>query len=96
MITTVVLAAMLPMGLLLPESTLAAEWFGIFAAFVAINTVIYVLLSVSKLFPVIRFGRRGDGQSRRVETRSIYPEGFAQYQRGDDGADDASDPLISG
>lgn len=96
MISTSVFTAMQPMGLLLPESTLAAEWFGIFAAFVAINTVIYVLLSVSKLFPVIRFGRRGDGQSRRVETRSIYPEGFAQYQRGDDAPDISTGSMTGG
>jgi len=66
----------IPAGILLPESVLYSDWFGVFAAFVAINTVIYVLLSLSKLFPVIRFGRKRKGYELRAETRSIYPEGF--------------------
>ncbi len=63
-----------PAGILLPESILQSEWFTVFATFVAVNTVIYVVLSVSKLFPVVRslgFRKRKD----RAETRSIYPEG---------------------
>lgn len=62
-------------GILLPRAVLQTEWFGVFAAFVAINTIIYVVLSLSKLFPVIRFGWRRDGRELRVEERSIYPEG---------------------
>jgi len=64
-----------PAGILLPESLLYSDWFGVFAAFVAINTMIYVLLSVSKLLPVFRFGRRRKGREFRGETRSIYPNG---------------------
>ena len=63
-----------PWGILLPESVLQSHWFGDFATFVAINTVIYVVLSVSKLFPVIRFGRRRDGRQQRAKSRSIYPD----------------------
>ncbi|WP_082677855.1 hypothetical protein [Leucobacter chromiiresistens] len=61
-------------GLLFPEEILSSEWFGVFATVVAINTLIYVVLGVSKLVPVIRFGRKGSGRNRRTETRSIYPE----------------------
>jgi len=60
-------------GLLFPESVLQSDWFAVFATFVAINTVIYVALSVSKLFPVIRFRRRGFRM--RAQERSIYPTG---------------------
>jgi len=63
---------MIHSGLLFPESLLDAPWFGVFAAFVAINTVIYVLLSISKLFPVIHFKSK-KGRKDRVESRSIYP-----------------------
>lgn len=45
-----------------------------FATLVAINTLIYVVLGVSKLVPIIRFGGKSSGRNRRAETRSIYPE----------------------
>lgn len=61
-------------GLLFPESILSSDWFGVFATVVAINTLIYVVLGVSKLFPIVRFGRSRQGRSRRTETRSIYPD----------------------
>ncbi|MEJ6488969.1 hypothetical protein PQI23_04450 [Leucobacter sp. USCH14] len=62
------------MGLLFPEEMLSSEWFGVFATVVAINTLIYVVLGVSKLVPIIRFGSKSSGRNRRAETRSIYPE----------------------
>lgn len=60
-------------GGLLPESVMHTRWFAVLAAFVAVNTVIYVSLSVFKIFPVLRRPRRG--WARRSETRSIYPDG---------------------
>ncbi len=60
-------------GFLLPESVLYSDWFAVLATFVAINTVIYVVLGVTKILPQLRpLGRRG--YSRRSETRSIHPE----------------------
>lgn len=60
-------------GILLPESLLQTDWFGILATFVAINTVIYVVLGLIKVLPLWR--RRGHhGASRRSETRSIHPD----------------------
>ena len=60
-------------GILLPESVLASEWFAVLAAFVAINTVMYVTLAVAKTLPKVHpydlFPRR----YTRAETRSIYP-----------------------
>jgi len=61
-------------GLLFPEDILHTDWFGAFATLVAINTLIYVVLGVSKLLPVIHLGRRRGGRNRRGETRSIYPD----------------------
>lgn len=61
-------------GILFPESVMQSEWFNVFATFVAINTVVYVALSVSKLLPIIRLGRGlRRGRQRRAQTRSIYP-----------------------
>lgn len=40
-----------PTGILLPESILTAPWFGVFAAFVAFNTVIYLGLTLAKFVP---------------------------------------------
>lgn len=62
-------------GFLFPESVLQSPWFSVFATFVAINTVVYVSLSISKLFPTVRFGRRRGGFNRRAEDRSIYVQG---------------------
>lgn len=63
----------LPTGFLLPETILQTEWFSILATFVAINTVIYVVLGVVKMFPKLKLQRRG-GANRRSETRSIHPD----------------------
>ena len=41
----------MPAGILLPESILTAPWFGVFAAFVAFNTVIYLGLTLAKFIP---------------------------------------------
>lgn len=60
-------------GFLLPESLLHTSWFSVLATFVAINTVIYVVLGVIKIAPKIRRKRRNQ-MSRRSETRSIYPD----------------------
>lgn len=65
---------MLPTGILLPESVMQTDWFTVFATFVAINTVMYVVLSLTKLFPVIRSWPRRSAKVRS-ENRSIYPEG---------------------
>lgn len=38
-------------GIALPESTLTSPWFLVFAAFVGVNTIIYVGLTLSRLIP---------------------------------------------
>ncbi|MEV7633001.1 hypothetical protein AB0N64_11395 [Microbacterium sp. NPDC089318] len=64
---------MIRTGILLPESFLYGDWFGVLATFVAINTLIYVVLGLIKLLPQWR--RPGYlGASRRSETRSIHPD----------------------
>lgn len=61
-------------GVLLPEGTLREEFVAVLAAFVAINTILYVTLSVAKILPKVYaqdwIGRR----NRRSETRSIHPD----------------------
>ncbi|GAA2003161.1 hypothetical protein [Brevibacterium samyangense] len=59
-------------GRVLPESVLHSEWFATLAAFVALNTVVYLCLALCKIFPVPRPAYRG--RSRRAETRSIHPD----------------------
>lgn len=61
-------------GLLLPESLLASDLFAVLAAFVAINTVMYVALAVAKMLPKVYFSDFVDRRNRRSETRSIYPD----------------------
>ncbi|KHL02441.1 hypothetical protein [Sinomonas humi] len=65
---------MVPLGVLLPQSILATNTFNVLMTFVAINTLLYVALSILKALPRLRvslFPRR----YRRSETRSIYPDG---------------------
>lgn len=62
-----------PRGILLPEELLYSDWFNVLASFVAINTVIYLVLGVSKILPVVRVNKRS-GRNRRSETRNIDPE----------------------
>ena len=61
-------------GILLPESVLDSEVFGVLAAFVALNTVMYVVLAVAKILPKIYLSDYLGGRGRRSQTRSIYPE----------------------
>ncbi|WP_238439568.1 hypothetical protein [Microbacterium sp. JZ31] len=60
------------MGFLLPESILHSEWFAVLAAFVAVNTLLYLALAIAKLMPKPRPRR---GRVVRSETRSIHPDG---------------------
>ncbi|WP_417554938.1 hypothetical protein [Microbacterium sp.] len=64
-------------GILLPASLLYSDWFGVLSTFVAINTVIYVVLGIIKIVPKVSIRRRHSGASRRSETRSIHPDAAA-------------------
>lgn len=61
-------------GLLLPSTFLDSRFFSVFAAFVAINTVIYVVLAVVKMLPRVHLSDFLPGRNRRAEERSIYPD----------------------
>lgn len=75
------LVSVLVLGTLLPESILAAGWFVVLSTFVAVNTILYVAMSIFKILPkpypsdVVR--RHG----RRLETRSTYPNGHSPPKR---------------
>lgn len=64
----------LPIGLLFPESTLHTDAFSVLAAFVAINTVMYVALAVSKMLPKVYVGDWIRRSNRRFQTRNIHPD----------------------
>ena len=59
---------------LLPESLLRTEIVAVLAAFVAINTIVYVTLAVAKLLPKVYVSDWIASRSRRSETRSIHPD----------------------
>ena len=61
-------------GVLLPESTLREEFVAVLAAFVAINTIVYVTLAVAKILPKVYVGDWIGARNRRSETRSIAPD----------------------
>ncbi len=66
--------AVVPMGLLLPESLLRHDVVAVLAAFVAINTIVYVTLAVAKVLPKVYVQDWIDTRDRRSETRSIDPD----------------------
>ncbi|WP_083956425.1 hypothetical protein [Tersicoccus phoenicis] len=68
-------AAFVPRGILLPESVLYGHAFAVLSTFVAINTVMYAVLTIVKILPGVRLPRRRSGRRLRKETRSIYPDG---------------------
>ena len=67
--------ALLPAGILLPESFLYTPFFRVLATFVAINTVVYVALAIVMMLPKIDVRKLFPRRYKRSETRSIYPDG---------------------
>ena len=68
------IATVLPMGVLLPDSILRNEVIAVLAAFVAINTIGYVTLAVAKILPKVYVRDWIGPRNRRAETRSIDPQ----------------------
>jgi hypothetical protein len=66
-------AAVLPSGVLLPESILHTDSFRILATFVALNTLMYATLAVLKVLPKSYALSWFSGLNRRAQNRSIYP-----------------------
>lgn len=70
---------------LLPESILGAHWFAVLSTFVAINTILYVAMSVFKVLPKPYLSDVVRPHGRRAETRSIYPNGHSAPDEGQPG-----------
>ena len=64
-----------PSGLVLPSSVLQSDEFAVLAAFVAINTVMFAALAIAKILSKVHPTDLLRGRNRRVETRSIHPDG---------------------
>lgn len=58
-------------GILLPEEILQSEFFAVLAAFVAINTIMYVTLAIAKMLPRIYLSDLFRGRNRRRQPRGI-------------------------
>jgi hypothetical protein len=61
-------------GVLLPETFLRSPFFAVLAAFVAINTVMYLSLAIAKTLPKVYLSDHLPSRNRRGESRSIHPE----------------------
>ena len=68
-------------GLVFSEGVLHSEWFAVLAAFVAINTVMYCVLTIAKMLPKLYVADWVTSANRRTESRSIYPDGMAPEGR---------------
>ena len=64
----------LPAGLLFPTTLVHSGTFGVLAALVAINTVMYSALAVAKMLPKVYPSGWVSERGRRSQSRSIYPE----------------------
>jgi hypothetical protein len=60
-------------GILLPEEILQSEFFAVLAAFVAINTIMYVTLAIAKMLPRVYVGDLVRRRNRRRRPRGIDP-----------------------
>jgi hypothetical protein len=70
----IMLIARVVMGILLPEDILSTPAFQFIAAFVALNTIMYVALAIAKVLPKIYVSDLVSRHGRRRETRSIHPD----------------------
>ncbi len=59
---------------ILPESVLHSGWFAVLAAFVAINTVMYVALATATMLPKVHVSDWFTSRDRRIQNRSIHPD----------------------
>jgi hypothetical protein len=62
-----------PAGVVLPAEFLSSPYFQFLAAFVAINTIMYVALAVASMLPKVHLSNRMRRRGRR-ENRSIHPQ----------------------
>jgi len=58
-------------GVLLPAEVLQSEFFAVLAAFVAINTIMYVTLAIAKMLPRLYLSDLRRGRNRRRQPRGI-------------------------
>ncbi|SDT42064.1 hypothetical protein SAMN04488543_4286 [Friedmanniella luteola] len=72
--TGVRLGLLVPLGILFSQDVLRSHAFQFLAAFVAVNTIMYVTLAVAKMLPKVYPGDWRRGRHRRGETRSIHPD----------------------
>jgi hypothetical protein len=63
-----------PFGILFPQSVLGSQFFAVLAAFVAINTVMYVALALAKSLPKLYVTDWVTRRNSRSQTRSIHPD----------------------
>jgi len=63
-----------PLGILFSQDVLRSGGFQLLAAFVAVNTILYVALAVAKMLPKFYLNDWTAARRRRRETRSIHPE----------------------
>lgn len=61
-------------GILLPVSFLHSQFFAVLAAFVAINTLMYVTLAVAKILPRVYLSDIIPRKDRRRAPRGISPQ----------------------
>lgn len=63
------------LGVLVPSDTVHSHTFALLAGFVAVNTVMYVALSIAKAVPRVHPRDWLPRHYQRHETRSIHPDG---------------------
>lgn len=68
------ISAKVPAGIVFPETLLHSDLFAVLAAFVAINTLMYIALAAAKVMPKVYITDWIRQRNRRSQTRSIHPD----------------------
>ena len=59
------------------EAVFATTWFALLLSFVAVNTLMYLTLAISKILPKLYLGTLRKRRYERNQERSIHPQGMA-------------------
>ncbi len=69
-------------------------WFILLISFVAVNTLMYLTLAISKMLPKVHLGSLRKRRYERSQERSIFPDGSGPLPR-TIGGDGLPEPVVS-
>lgn len=68
--------AMILGTIVVTEAVFSTRWFALLISFVALNTLMYLTLAISKMVPKLYLSNLRKRRYKRSDERSIYPDGM--------------------